>query len=68
MLWCVAVWRDHSLTVALTIIGSILFTIALPLGEGRWFDFWLGLGHGCWTATLLNVLAGRLRERNRPEA
>lgn len=65
--WIASAWEGHSLTIVLVLLGAILFGVALPLREGTWFDYWLGLGHGCWTGALVNSLAGPFRERNRPD-
>lgn len=61
-------WEDHSLSIVLVLLGATLFTPCYFLSEGKLFDFILGLGHGCWTGALVNVLAGSFRERNRPES
>jgi len=56
-------WRDHSLTIVLVMIGGFCFALALVHS----WDFWLGLFHACIGVALLNLLAGPFRERNRPE-
>ena len=61
------IWNDHSLSVVLSGLGIAFFAIAIPFREGTAFDTVLGLGHGCWTAVLINWLAGKFRERNKPE-
>lgn len=60
-------WTDHSLTIVIGTLGLGFVLVAMPLREGNWFDLWLGLGHGCLTVAFLNALAGRLRERNKPD-
>jgi uncharacterized protein (DUF983 family) len=64
-------WRDHSLTIVLSVVGLLFVGVALavewPLDRGRWFDVWLGLGQGALTAALLFAFSGWFRERNRPE-
>ena len=60
-------WDDHSLTIVLVALGSGFMGLSLLPEPGKLYDFVLGLGHGCWTAALLNLLSGPLRERNRPD-
>lgn len=63
----IQLWRDHSLTIVLTAIGLGLLALAAWLEEGTWFDIVVGLGHGAVAVAMVNVLATRLRERNKPE-
>jgi thiol:disulfide interchange protein len=64
-------WRDHSLTIVLTLLGLLLTGLGVwhvwPLENDRWFDIWSGLGAGTLTVALFNWLSGPLRERNKPE-
>jgi len=60
-------WRDHSLTIVLVAIGCVLTGTAFAFDEGRWFDFWLGLGQGTLTAALLFFLSAWFREKAKPE-
>jgi thiol:disulfide interchange protein len=70
-LWCRQCWRDHSLNIVLTTIGLVAVAVAMwlvwPLSVERWFDILSGLGIGCLTVALFYGLAGRFRERNKPE-
>jgi len=56
-------WRDHSLTIVLTVIGLACLGLAFVHA----WDFWLGLFHAAIGVALLNLLAGPFRERNKPE-
>ena len=61
-------WRDHSLTIVLSVIALTCLGIALLHDrDHRGWDVWLGLFHACIGVALLNFLAGPFRERNRPE-
>ncbi len=60
-------WRAHSLTIVLTIIGTACMGIAHTYDEGKGFDTWIGLGHDILGAVLVFALAGILHERNKPE-
>jgi len=60
-------WTDHSLTIVMTIVGSILIWIAFLYDEGQVFDLWLGLGCGVLTVALFYFLSQFLREKAKPE-
>lgn len=60
-------WRDHSLSLTFAIAGIIAIALALPLPEGKAFDILSGLGLGALMIGVLNLLAGPLREKNKPE-
>lgn len=64
---CRRIWRDHSLSIVSTVIGTGLIVWAFRFDEGQVFDLLLGLGQGVLTAALVFILSGPLRERNRPE-
>jgi thiol:disulfide interchange protein len=65
------IWRNHSLTIVLTVLGCGLTALAIwlvwPLELDRWFDILSGLGAGLLTVALFNLLSGPLREKNKPE-
>lgn len=60
-------WRDHSLTIVLTVVGLAFLGIAIPFREGTTFDVVVGFGHGTLTVALFNFLAIRFREIAKPE-
>jgi hypothetical protein len=64
-------WRDHSLSIVLTVFGFASTFIGAwfvwPLEAERWFDLSTGVGAGFLTVAAFNWLSGPLRERNRPE-
>jgi hypothetical protein len=60
-------WRDHSLSIVLSIIGVGLISIAMALQPGKMLDLLLGLGSSFATVAMVNLLAGPLVERNKPE-
>lgn len=60
-------WRDHSLTVTLAALGSILLGASLLLPGANWWDVLSGLALALLAGALVNGLAGPLHERNRPE-
>jgi len=60
-------WRDHSLTIVLTVIGLACLGLAATAPDDYFWDFWLGLFHAAIGVALLNLLAGPFRERNKPE-
>lgn len=62
--WC----RDHSLSIVLLLTGWFVCMASIPLAEGTWFDLVSQTGGALFTAGLVNLLAGPLREVNRPEA
>ncbi len=59
--------RDHSLSVALLLLGTVILAVAIALPEGKPFDLVSGVGQGFLTGALINLLSGPLRERNRPD-
>ena len=60
--------RDHSLSLTCLTLGTLCIVMAWPYYElSRWWDVWLGFGHGFLTVALFNLLSGPLRERNKPE-
>ena len=60
-------WRDHSLTIVMVVIGCAFTWFAFSFDEGKWFDLWLGLGQGTLTAALLFFLSQWFREKAKPE-
>jgi hypothetical protein len=65
---CRRLWRDHSLTIVLAVLGLTATAIAFLSEPGTaWWDVFIGIGQGCLTVVLFYALAGTLRERNRPE-
>lgn len=60
--------RNHSLSIVLGVSGTVLTAGAWLLDEGKGFDTVLTLGGGVLTVALYNLLAGPLKETNRPEA
>lgn len=60
-------WRDHSLSITLLGVGSAVTAACIPLGEGTAFDLISGVGVAFLTGGLQGLLAGPLRERNKPE-
>jgi hypothetical protein len=61
-------WRDHSLTIILAAIGTVLFAVAMRFEQGsRGWDIVLGLSQGTLTVCLFYALAGCFREKNKPE-
>ena len=60
-------WRDHSLTIVMTVAGCGMSLFAFAFEEGKWFDLWLGLGQGTLTAALLYFLSQFFREKSKPE-
>lgn len=63
----VKLWRDHSLSITLVVIGAALMLVSIPLSEGTWFDLISQLGGSFFSVGCYNFLAGPLKERNRPE-
>ena len=64
----IQLWRDHSLTIVLVVIGVACLGIALWHDrDHRGWDIWLGLFHAAVGIALLNLLAGPFRERNKPD-
>ena len=63
------VWRDHSLTIVLGILGTIGILVAFTYeqAEARMFDLWLGLGCGVLTVALFYFLSQFFREKAKPE-
>jgi hypothetical protein len=62
-------WTDHSLSIVLGVLGAVSSGTAFLADPGtRWWDLFLGLGQGLLTVTAFNVLAGRFREVNKPDA
>lgn len=61
------IWRDHSLSIVLSLFGIACVLTAFYFDEGRWFDLWLGLGHGFLTGALIFICSGFFREKNKPE-
>jgi hypothetical protein len=65
------IWRDHSLTIILSIValGSTVIAVSFvwPLSPDRWFDLFSGIGAGFLTIAGFNWLSGPFRERNKPE-
>jgi hypothetical protein len=49
------------------VVGVGCVGFAFHFQEGRWWDFWLGFGHGFLTVGGFGLLSGPLRERNKPE-
>jgi hypothetical protein len=60
-------WRDHSLTITLLALGTVIVGLSQLLPEGKGFDTVLGIGHGALTGGLLFWLQGPLREVKKPE-
>ena len=60
-------WRDHSLSIVLAVVGVVCIVAAFRLEPGKWFDLWLTFGGGLLTVSLFYAAAGFLKERNRPE-
>lgn len=64
-------WRDHSLTIFLTLLGIVCTVVGIwyvwPLDNDRKFDLWTGAGLGIGIIALFNWLSGPLREKNKPE-
>jgi hypothetical protein len=67
MSWCLSLWRGHSLSIVLGVIGVASTLTAFQFPEGKWFDLFLGVGQGCLTVVLFYGFAGYLREKNKPE-
>ena len=61
------IWRDHSLSIVILALGTLAIGIALMFESGKIFDSIIGIGHGLLTVGLINILSGKLRERNKPE-
>lgn len=62
------IWRDHSLSVVLCVIGLGFLAVALSFEPGtQVWDILLGFSQGTLTVTLFYGLAGCFRERNKPE-
>ena len=61
------IWRNHSLTIVMWTLGSILTAVSFAFEPGRVFDLLLGLGAALITVALFGTLSGPLRERNKPE-
>lgn len=59
--------RDHSLSLALLVLGVTLTGLAIALPEGKAFDLVSGFGLGFLLGALINLMSGPLRERNRPD-
>lgn len=63
--------RQHSLTLELLALGIALTAVGVwfvwPLEKDRWFDIFSGLGAGCATVALMNILSWGARETVRPE-
>ena len=57
----------HSLSLALSVLGVLICGFSLMLGEGQWFDLVSQTGGAFLTAGLINLLAGPLKETNKPE-
>ena len=62
------VWRHHSLSITLLVVGAVLIAISLPFGPGQTFDIISMIGGSFLTVALYNLLSGPLREKNRPDA
>ena len=61
-------WRDHSLTIVCLVVGVIGSMAAWILfDEGKAFDTLLGVSIGIFTVGLFYLMAGPLREKNKPE-
>lgn len=60
-------WRDHSLSIVSIGSGLITMLVCIPLAEGTAFDLISAVGAGMFGAGLVGVLAGSLREVNKPE-
>lgn len=60
-------WRNHSLTIVLTLTGVALIIVAFTHDEGKLFDLWLTLGGGSLTVALMNLLSLFFRETAKPE-
>ena len=59
-------WRDHSLTIVLMLIGSGLIAVGF-LFDDKWWDVVSGLGLGTLTGGLVFVLSRYFRETAKPE-
>jgi predicted membrane channel-forming protein YqfA (hemolysin III family) len=68
---CRRLWRDHSLTIVLAVLGLTATAISMwcvwPLERDRWFDLLSSMGMGFLTVALWQWLSGPLKEVNRPE-
>jgi hypothetical protein len=63
-----AIWRNHSLTIVLGLIGSALTVLAMAAFEdGRWLDLVLGLGQSTLGVALFYFLSVHFREVAKPE-
>jgi hypothetical protein len=68
---CRRLWRDHSLTIVLAVLGltatAISMWIVWPIERDRWFDLVSGVGVALLTVALWQWLSGPFVERNKPE-
>ena len=65
-------WHCHSLTIAMGVAGLVCYVggwimHVLTPDWLRTSDFLYNIGHGFFPLAVYNMLAGRLRELNRPE-
>lgn len=60
------IWRNHSLTIVLLLIGTATIAIAW-LFEDKWWDMLSGLGQGILTGGLVFYLSRYFRETAKPE-
>lgn len=80
MIDCVSLWRNHGLSVVFFATGAGCYLAGLWLhhlgpaptcpSEVEWLrtsDFLFNIGHGFFPLAIYNMLAGRLREVNKPE-
>jgi len=59
-------WRDHSLTIVLAMIGVTTIAIGFLFDE-KWWDVISGLGQGTLTGGLVFFLSRYFRETAKPE-
>lgn len=59
-------WRNHSLTIVLTVIGAATLAFAWFF-EDKWWDLFSGLGQGTLTGALVFWLSRYFRETAKPE-
>jgi predicted membrane channel-forming protein YqfA (hemolysin III family) len=68
---CRRLWRDHSLTIVLAVLGltatAISIVIVWPIERDRWFDLVSSLGMAFLTVAVWQALSGPFVERNKPE-
>ena len=61
-----SIWKNHSLTIILALIGSFLCGFAFFFNE-KWFDLILGLGQGVLTTGAVFFFSRFFKETAKPE-